>query len=71
MNELKTVDSEQVSEFAVEVASDASNYDISEFISGQEDCKNGVEHIAKTPSYNAGYSAQYQLEQIMSARHER
>ena len=62
---------EQPSEFAFEVASDASNYDISEFINGQDDCKNGVEHESKTPSYNAGYSAQYQLEQIMSARHGR
>jgi hypothetical protein len=69
MNELKTVDSEPVSEFAFEIASDASNYDINEFIKGQDDCKNGIIHESgKSESYNAGYSAQYQIEQILSNR---
>lgn len=47
-----------------QMAEIACNYDVHEFVHGQRDCKNGVPHKDGTESYNAGYSAQYQLEQI-------
>lgn len=43
---------------------------ILEFIKGQEDCKAGKPHNGGSESYNSGYSAQYQLEQIQGAFYE-
>lgn len=56
--------SHQISQIAI-------NYDINEFIDGQRDCRDGVPHKDGTESYNAGYAAQYQLEQIQGARYVR
>lgn len=40
---------------------------ISDFVKGQEDCINGVDHKSgKSESYDKGYNYQYQLEQVMS-----
>ena len=42
-----------------------------EFIQGQQDCKEGRAHKAgNTASYDAGYSAQYGLEQVQTAESE-
>ena len=50
-----------------QIAQIAINYDINEFIDGQKDCRDGVPHKAgMSESYDAGYSAEYQLEQIQS-----
>lgn len=49
-----------------EIASIAVDYDLQEFVRGQSDCVNGVAHLDQNESYNAGYSAQYQAEQIQS-----
>ncbi len=55
-----------------QVAERAANYGLFEFIKGQADCRDGVPHESgKSESYDAGYSTQYELEQIRSARHER
>ena len=51
-----------------EIAKLAVHYDIGDFIDGQRDCRDGVAHQDKSESYNAGYSAQYTLEQLRSAR---
>ena len=48
-----------------EAAKAAANYDIHDFIKGQRDCKEGVPHKDGTDSYNAGYSFQYELEQLV------
>ena len=37
---------------------------IKEFIKGQQDCKDGKQHKDGSESYNQGYAAQYELEQI-------
>lgn len=43
--------------------------DIEEFLQGRRDCAAGVPHKAgKSESYDTGYSAQYEDEQIRSAR---
>ena len=40
-----------------------------EFIRGQKDCKNGLPHREnQSESYDRGYAAQYQLEQVLDAR---
>lgn len=50
------------------VAEIACDYVVSEFIDGQRDCRDGKPHLdGKGESYDAGYSTQYQLEQIQSA----
>jgi hypothetical protein len=50
-----------------QIAEIACNYVVSEFIDGQRDCRDGKPHFdGKGESYDAGYSAQYQLEQIQS-----
>jgi len=36
--------------------------EVSDFIRGQEDCKNGVEHKSISEAYTRGYAAQYELE---------
>jgi len=39
-----------------------------EFMQGQKDCANGVPHKAgMSDSYDRGYAAQYEMEQIMGA----
>lgn len=51
-----------------QIAEIACNYAVGEFISGQQDCREGKPHFdGKGESYDAGYSTQYQLEQIQSA----
>lgn len=51
-----------------QIAEIACNYTVSKFISGQRDCRDGKPHFdGKGESYDAGYSTQYQLEQIHSA----
>ena len=47
-----------------QIAEIACNYNVHEFVYGQRDCSKGIPHKDGTESYNAGYSAQYQLEQI-------
>ena len=42
---------------------------IIEFLKGQADCIAGLAHNGGSESYDAGYSYQYQLEQIRSANH--
>lgn len=45
------------------------SYCISDFIKGQQDCRDGIPHKSgKGSSYDAGYSAQYELEQINDFR---
>lgn len=52
-----------------QIAQDAIHYDIREFVQGQADCRDGIPHKdGKGDSYDAGYSAEYQLEQIRSGR---
>lgn len=54
--------------YSSSVASTASNYDIHEFVRGQKDCRDGVEHQSgNSESYDEGYATQYALEQILSA----
>ena len=54
-----------------QIAERAQNYDLDEFLKGQRDCADGVPHEAgKSVSYDAGYSAQYEDEQIMGAQNE-
>lgn len=49
------------------IAEEAQHYDFSDFVQGQADCRDGKPHEqGKGRSYDAGYAAQYQLEQIMS-----
>lgn len=39
-----------------------------DFLQGQNDCKNGVEHKeGMNNAYNRGYAAQYELEQVKDA----
>ena len=55
----------QIADRKAEIAATAQNYDLFEFIQGQADCRDGVPHEAgNSESYDAGYSAQYHLEQI-------
>lgn len=50
------------------IAERAQHYNLFEFIQGQADCRDGIPHMAgKGESYDAGYSAQYELEQMMGA----
>lgn len=52
-----------------QVAEIAANYDISDFIDGQKACRDGAPHQAgMSESFTAGYSTQYQLEQINANR---
>jgi len=44
------------------------NCDIFDFLQGQLDCREGVVHIdGKGESYDAGYSTEYNLQQIQSS----
>lgn len=50
-----------------QLAEIACCYVMSEFIDGQQDCRGGKPHFdGNGESYDAGYSTQYQLEQIQS-----
>lgn len=45
------------------------SYNVFEFVNGMRDCRNGVPHKeGMGESYDAGYSSQYQLEQLECAR---
>lgn len=56
-------------ELSAQAASVAVNYDIHEFVNGQQDCKNGVPHSeGRSESYNIGYSFEYEMAQIISER---
>lgn len=51
-----------------QIADIACNYDVFDFVRGQADCREGVQHQdGKGESYDAGYSCEYQLEQIQGA----
>lgn len=53
---------------SAQIAEIACNYNVNEFIDGQKDCRDGKPHFdGKGESYDAGYSAQYTLEQINGA----
>lgn len=52
---------------SAKVAEIACNYNVIEFVNGQQDCRDGGPHRDKCESYNAGYRTQYELEQIMGA----
>lgn len=42
---------------------------IEDFLKGQRDCKEGVEHKAgMSDRYNAGYSYEYEMEQMKTER---
>ena len=46
-----------------QIAEIACGYVVSEFIDGQQECRDGKPHFdGKGESYDAGYSAQYELE---------
>lgn len=52
-------------DYSAEAANAASNHDIHDFVNGQKDCRNGMPHKdGHGESYDAGYSFQYELEQI-------
>ena len=53
-------------EISAAIAERSGNYDISEFLQGMRDAKEGVTHQSKNPSYDAGYSSQIELEAIVS-----
>lgn len=56
-----------INDKAAQIAEIACDYVVSEFIDGQKDCRDGKPHSdGKGASYDAGYSTQYQLEQIQS-----
>lgn len=48
------------------VAEIACNYNVIEFVNGQQDCRDGVPHKDKCESYNAGYRTQFAIEQQQS-----
>lgn len=46
-----------------------SDFNSHEFMRGQKDCKDGFPHReGQSESYDRGYRAQYQLEQVLDAR---
>ncbi|MBK8187625.1 MAG: hypothetical protein IPK77_10550 [Cellvibrio sp.] len=50
-----------------QLAQRAAGYLISDFLDGMKDCRDGKLHqMGMSDSYDAGYSSQYELEQIMS-----
>lgn len=54
-------------QLASQIAEAACNYDVFDFIRGQTDCREGVPHKdGNGEGYDAGYAAQFQLEQIQS-----
>ena len=56
-----------MSDLSSKVAEMACNYNVIEFVNGQQDCRDGVTHMdGKGESYDAGYCVQYEIEQIKS-----
>jgi hypothetical protein len=48
-----------------------AHYNVIEFIDGQRACKDGKPHESgKSESYDAGYAAQYELEQMITTHSE-
>ncbi len=45
---------------------EVTDFDEKEFMRGMFDATEGVEHVSQGDSYDRGYSAQYELEQIES-----
>lgn len=41
--------------------------DVSNYLSGMQDCRDGKPHFSHDEIYSAGYSTQYQHEQNMTA----
>lgn len=53
---------------SLEAANAAANHDVIAFVQGQQDCKYGEPHAdGKGESYDAGYSFQYQLQEVLAA----
>ena len=48
----------------------STNINADDFLQGQRDCEKGVPHKDGSESYNRGYAAQYELEQILGASHD-
>ena len=54
-------------EVMAKVAEMACNYDVIEFVNGQQDCRDGVAHrTVMGDGYDAGYRVQYELDQQQS-----
>lgn len=54
-----------MADISAQVAQRASGYKILEFLDGMKACREGIRHqMGMSESYNAGYSTQYELEQI-------
>lgn len=51
---------------SAKVAEIACNYNVIEFVNGQQDCRDGIPHRDKCESYNAGYRTQYAIESQQS-----
>lgn len=48
---------------------DTMSFNSYEFMRGQKDCRDGLPHReGQSESYDRGYAAQYQLEQVLDAR---
>lgn len=57
-----------VSDKEAQAADIACQYVVSEFVDGQQDCRDGKPHFdGMGESYDAGYSTQYALEQMNGA----
>lgn len=45
----------------------AVNINADDYLRGQRDCKDGIpQRAGQSPSYNRGYAAQYEWEQVMT-----
>lgn len=52
---------------SAKVAEIACNYNVIEFVNGQQDCRDGIKHKdGMGESYDAGYRVQYELDQQQS-----
>lgn len=61
-----------MTELSAQVAQRASGYKILDFLDGMKDCRDGIKHqMGMSDSYIAGYSTQYELEQIEAERCKR
>lgn len=59
-------------ELNASIAEKAQNYNLFEFIQGQKDCRDGVQHVAgKGESYDAGFSTEYAAEQTLDNQSQR
>lgn len=55
-----------------DIARQAQNYDLFEFIQGMADCREGVPHEAgKTPDYDAGYNTEYAAQECIDNQSQR